>query len=355
MDDWFDHLYVDKDVEFTDEEQKELQLEINRKIGGLAKEEPNRFSPFRRLMPYAASILLLLLAGGTYLYFSKQVSPEEKVQAVLTEIDPSDIYPGGNKATLELSDGRIILLADNKDGIRSDDGFSYVDGTRIFEGADQDNNDIQQFAILSTPNGGQYQVILPDGSTVWLNSASTLRYPTRFRGNTREVELIGEAYFDVTSLPDNATFIVRTASQVIEVHGTEFNISAYSNDHETRTTLVEGSVSAYNPRTNAHMTLLPGEESVSTVSTIRVRRANVAAAIAWRSGIFHFDNTPFSQMMKQISRWYDLEIIYQGDIPTERFSGKMSREVSLKALFDFLKDSGISLKVEENRKLIIGP
>src|SRR5690606_3776846 len=202
--------------------------------------------------------------------------------------------------------------------------------------------------------GGTYQITLSDGTEVWLNAASTLRYPAQFDDAERTVELDGEGYFEVAPSSDGTAwpFRVKTEQQTVEVLGTHFNVAAYSDEEETRTTLVEGAVRVTNLKANETNRLSPGEQSVLHGDRTEIRQVNPQTAIAWKQGVFHFDHTPFDQMIKQIDRWYDIEVQYHGRIPNEVFSGKMSKHVNLGVFVDFLKDSGISSRIH-GRTLIV--
>jgi len=196
---------------------------------------------------------------------------------------------------------------------------------------------------------------LADGTKVWLNSASTLRYPSRFDGDERIVEMEGEAYFEVAPFSSKSPrpFLVKTENQTLKVLGTHFNVSAYADEEETKTTLVEGAVQIVNLKTKRMNTLKPGEQSIVRSTQTEIYNVNPETAVAWKSGIFHFEDTPFEQMMRQIARWYDIEVNYQGKIPEELFTGKMNRNVNLQVFVNFLKDSGIRSHIE-GRRLIVG-
>lgn len=354
LDKWFDTVGTDSGEVWTNVELEQLRDKIMKQV---LEDEPNRRSFFRfsrRWLPYAAAVLLICL-GGIY-YYQTTIPPIESDN--VSSSDPlieSSIQPGGNKAMLTLADGRTIALSSDHTGIVVGDKLMYEDGTALLEqGADgrEVAGSVVEDYQLTTPKGGQYEMTLPDGSRVWLNAASTLKYPSRFVGSVREVELAGEAYFEIAKRTDASgpvPFIVRTADQEVLVLGTEFNIAAYADEVETRTTLVEGAVmvrQSVNGITEKETELIPGEESVLTSSGIKTRKANIASSTAWKSGIFAFDNIPFDQMMKQIARWYDINVVYEGKIPHERFKGKMSRNVDLNVLISFLQDSGIDLRAE---------
>ena len=323
-----------------------------------------------RWVPYAAAVLLVALSA-TWLYFDNQINPEAEIVNL-----PSDIIqPGGNKAVLTLTDGRVIDLSANQSGIIVGSEMTYLDGSEIFDNGLDTREESPMFSAsslmsISTPRGGQYQITLPDGTHVWLNAGSTLKYPSRFTGVERIVELEGEAYFDVrqqaldsrrlmgkvggssvSSLEAKVPFIVKTRHQTLKVLGTQFNISAYADEPETQTTLVEGSVRL--AATGGSVTLAPGEQGrLQDDGTLYKQRVDVTPYTAWKAGNFYFDDTPLSEMMKQIARWYDVEVVYEGKVPVESFSGMMARSVTLPTVLELLRISEIRYRIEE-RKLII--
>ncbi|SEN91446.1 FecR family protein [bacterium A37T11] len=295
---------------------------------------------------YAAAAAILLLAFGAYFYkpFSGKLSSKKQLSLV------RPITPGTNKATLTLANGSKVELNSAKEGIQvKDDNISYNDGTKI--GAKS------TMLTLTTPRGGKYQVQLSDGTNVWLNAASSLTYPSSFDGPNRTVTILGEAYFSVAPNGDKP-FKVISKGQEISVLGTDFNVSAYESDATIKTTLVKGAVlvSAKNtPGTQQRkgVRLLPGEQSqLSASGALTKQKADITASTAWKEGIFYFDNTPFTELMKQLSRWYDIEVVYHKNIPTDSFSGSLDRNVSLQTVLDFLDESGIVFKVD-GRKLLI--
>src|SRR5690606_290178 len=228
------------------------------------------------------------------------------------------------------------------------DGVSYTNGGTLVD----DPSLATQMQTLTVPHGGTYQLTLPDGTNVWLNAASTLKYPGRFDDNERVVELEGEAYFSVSKIENKRTgktipFKVLSAGQVVQVLGTEFNVLAYPDEPEVKTTLVEGSVRIGTLPGNASVVLLPGEQStVSTQGVVKKAKVSLKKEIAWKSDVFYFEKTSFAELMRQAGRWYGIEIRYTGDVPRASFSGVMSRRVSLKTLIEFLGESTAKFTLE---------
>lgn len=357
MDQWFDSFASDESGRWTAEERQTLQRRNMTKLDVEKQAVPNRFIAFKKWIPYAAAVLLMATVGGMYLWYPRSSTVQlPMISETEVGLDQEHIRPGTNKATLTLSDGTTVALSEAYAGIVTEQGaIKYADGNTLF--AEEQMRAEIPYATLTVPRGGHYQVVLPDGSKVWLNSASILKYPLQFDKHERAVELEGEAYFDVahqhSSSGERVPFVVTTSHQTVEVLGTTFNVAAYADEVDTKTTLVSGQVRVVRSDTKQASMLRPGEESVVEGSSgIHVKPANVDAATAWKSGIFHFDETSSSQMLKQIARWYDVEVVYEGAPPKEVFTGKMSRNVNLGVLLKFLKDSGINLHLE-GEKLIV--
>jgi transmembrane sensor len=234
------------------------------------------------------------------------------------------------------------------------DSIRYLDGSSVIDEQmkrQASGRAPTRLLMLSTPKGGTYQVTLSDGTQVWLNAASTLRYPEQFTGDERTVEIEGEAYFSVTK-DARRPFRVNSRDQRVLVLGTEFNISAYVDDAEVKTTLVEGVVQLRAESTGEHTDLFAGQQGFTRKGNIRKRSVDPTSSVAWKNGDFYFDNTPLVEMMKQIERWYDVEVIYENTVPPERFSGGMSRGVTLQTVLQLLKVSEIKYSISD-KKLII--
>lgn len=293
----------------------------------------------RRWLPYVAAAVAVLVAVGWLLLGDLRQQPSETGLAV------TEILPGGNRATLTLADGRSIDLDEVQAGIRVDaDDITYADGASLGLPPSEE-------LVLTTPRGGTYQVTLSDGSNVWLNANSTLKYPSRFQGDERVVELTGEAYFDVEK--GEAPFRVLSKGQTVEVLGTQFNISAYADEPETKTTLVEGKVRLRAGDTDASVSLVPGEQGTLTASSLTKQHVDVQQYTAWKDGYFAFNNTPIDAVMKQLGRWYDIEVRYEGTIPTDRFDGEISRELTLQQVLNGLATTQINYRVEGNTLTIM--
>src|SRR5690606_18203557 len=205
---------------------------------------------------------------------------------------------------------------------------------------------------LSTPKGGTYQIVLPDGTKVWLNAASTLKYPSRFDGGERVIELSGEAYFAVAK-DVKKPFKVVSNGQEIQVLGTEFNISAYVDEAEMKTTLVAGAVQIFNRQSSIVNRLEPGEQSIIRGAFTDIQKVETERYTAWKNGYFYFKQTPFAEIMRQLARWYDIDVIYKGSIPKETFSGVMDRNLTLNDVLKLLNVFSVQVQIEEGGKLVV--
>ena len=327
---WFNQ-YVKNEASGLEELQKEFEIK---------QKQP--FGKWKHWLPYAA---VFLLSVGTAGYFWLGSNTNGMVQQQITQLVPV----GENTALLTFSDGRTIQLNKTHSGIVvRDEGISYENGNQELINI---NPKKSVGMVLSTPKGSTYQIILSDGTKVWLNAASTLKYPSRFAADKRVVEIDGEAYFKVAK-DRNKPFKVVSKGQEIEVLGTEFNVSAYHDEAEVKTTLIKGSVMLQTTEGSAKVSLVPGEQSVLTDSGIKKRQVDTGAYIAWKAGNFYFDNTPLSDVLKQISRWYNVDVVYENKVPTEMFSGTMSREVELQTVLELLRISEVKYRLEGNKLII---
>ncbi|PPL01779.1 FecR family protein [Parapedobacter indicus] len=304
-----------------------------------------RHTFWRRESRVAAILVVALLAFGSYWYLGREKhSPS-------TYTGAPDKSPGRSQAVLTLADGRAINLSEAQTGIVISDEVTYLDGSQVTE---DDNSHVQSSKqhSIATPKGGMYQITLADGSKVWLNAASTLKYPSRFTSKERVVELLGEAYFIVAN-DKKRPFKVITNGQQIEVLGTEFNISAYDDEPEIKTTLVAGAVRiAVTADHHSPTVLRPGEQATLRDDAIMVQKVDVTPYTAWKNSVFHFKNTPFEEMMRQIARWYDVDVIYANKVPKETFTGEMSRNLSLITVLDLLNVSEVRIQFTGNQLIV---
>ncbi|WP_142683541.1 FecR family protein [Chitinophaga polysaccharea] len=298
----------------------------------------------------AALVAGLLLAAG--LYFLLRPAATVKPVPALAQRYKNDIAPGGNKAMLTLADGSRIALDEALNGTLGQQGNTRIIKTR--NGQVQyyaaGNNAVVTYNTLSTPRGGQYQLTLPDGTRVWLNAASSLHFPTAFTGSNRTVELTGEGYFEVAALPGKP-FLVKANGADITVLGTHFNIMAYANEQSMAVTLLEGAVNV--GRNGTVKKLLPGQQArITGNSSITVSDTDVQEAVAWKNGFFIFDRADITTVMRQLVRWYDIEVVYEGTPPEIRFGGGMQRSLPLSAILRLLEKNGVLFKIE-GRKITV--
>ncbi len=343
-----------------------------------AHERGSKVRRLRPWLPYAAAAAILLAVGWLLLVDSRESSVDG--------LAATEILPGGNRATLTLADGRVINLDEAQTGIIvGAEDITYTDGSAlaaVIPSAAEESlpnpGDAPVMLSLTTPKGGTYQITLPDGSKAWLNSASMLKYPSRFSGDSREVILEGEAYFDIQPQvgrvganpegligdTNHSPFSVQTANQVVNVLGTEFNISAYADDPETKTTLVTGKVRVdvepvpTRREANKHsphkgVTLTPGQQATTRGAATTINTVDIDQHTAWKSGKFSFEGKSFEQVMRELARWYDLEVVYEGDIPQETFFGDAYRNTNLSVVLGALQSAEIDYRIEQGRKLII--
>jgi len=301
----------------------------------------------------AAAALLLTIGAGSYFWLFKEHSTQVPKNE-LAKAKHHDLPPGRDAATLTLADGRTIVL-DSASGTISKQGGATVINLNGQVSYAKAGDKTEQAAVvyntITTARGNQYQLILADGSKVWLNSASSLRFPTAFTGDKREVELDGEGYFEVAK---NAAkpFHVKTSTQDIEVLGTHFNVNAYKDEETIKTTLLEGKVKVVNDGKTAF--LQPGEQAVlkgNSPFTID-HSPDLDQVMAWKNGWFEFDNTDLKTIMRQISRWYDIDVRFEMQPNNETFGCRISRNLNLSNILKMLETYGVHYRLE-NKTLVV--
>jgi ferric-dicitrate binding protein FerR (iron transport regulator) len=301
----------------------------------------------------AAAAVILFVAGAAYWILNSSDKNDVRSNAVALSQKTSPIMPGGNHAVLTMADGSTIVLDSIQNGKIQYGGakISKQNGLLIFNGTSSIAVATVSFNTLRTPRGGQYKVVLADGSEVWLNASSSLRFPTAFTGNDREVILTGEAYFEVAKNKEKP-FRVKVGDMQVNVLGTHFNINAYSDESAIRTSLLEGSVKITKGKTSG--LLKPGEQGTLKWNDdkFEIKDANMNEVMAWKNGLFQFEGADITTIMKQISRWYDVEIIYSGKIPVRRFEGKISRDAQLADVLKILELSDVKFTVD-GKKIIV--
>ncbi|MBV7529645.1 FecR family protein [Chitinophaga sp. sic0106] len=299
---------------------------------------------------YAAAAALLI--GIAIFYWQRQHTTTPTI--ALGETAP--IAPGKDGAILTLADGSQLVLDSTGNGVVANQNGTQVilqNGQLAYNAAGQSG--AATFNTVSTPKGRQFKLILPDGTKVWLNAASAIRYPTSFSGQERHISLQGEAYFEVAA-NDKAPFKVTAGdSTTIEVLGTSFNVNAYTNENSIRTTLLSGAV-----RINAYRhtaTLKPAQQAAVKPATTQLavlNAVNTDQVMAWKNGLFNFENASLDEVMRQLERWYDIEVVYEKGIPPTRFGGEINKQNTLQDVLQILEGSNVHFQLE-GRKLIVMP
>jgi transmembrane sensor len=302
----------------------------------------------------------LLIAAAVLLFVSLGIirfSQVEKVQ--MSEINhtelTNDVGPGGNKAFLTLANGTKLSLTDSHDGelaeqagisiVKAEDGQLVYNISRTEEVAGE-----PLFNTIETPRGGQYQINLPDGSRIWLNAASSLRYPVVFAGKERKVELTGEAYFEIAR-DESKPFRIASNNQLVEVLGTHFNINAYPEEGAVKTSLLEGSVKVRSGSNTVK--LQPGQQSLVDEKIV-VAEADVFESVAWKNGKTQFSNADIQTIMRMLSRWYNVEVEYQGEMIGTGFGGSVSRSKNISEILKLLELTGdVHFKIEGRRVTVM--
>jgi len=351
-----DESLITEEIEIFSPLENKQAWETIVKNTGFQKSTTSHFK-WRRLLPYAAAIFILI-ASGIFIsrYFLKKEQPK-----TLSQRQP-DFLPGSKKAILTLANGsRIFLDSANQGRITNQRNveIKIKNGQVIYFNEDDNAKNkaldlpkILAMNTLTTPRGGQFEVVLPDGTRVWLNAASSLTYPVEFSGRERRVELTGEGYFEVAKNADKP-FFVKTSDQTVEVLGTHFNINCYADENAVKTTLLEGSVKITSNSNGQTLKIKPGQQSINTVAEINVLNgADTDEAVAWKNGNFLFRNTDLLTVMRQLCRWYDVDVEYQGTIVSRHYQGRISRNVPVSQVFEILKTSGINFIIN-GRTIIV--
>jgi transmembrane sensor len=328
-------------------EKREIGEEIKASL--MQTIETAAIVPVRRIrylknIGIAASICIPLLIGG-YLVLRKR--------PVLQVARTHDIAPGTNKAILVLSNGKKIAITDATKGTIAQQGSTIITkgaNGQLMYNSSKGTTEIS-YNTLITPRGGQSYAKLPDGTEVWLNAASSLRFPTAFNGKDRVVELAGEADFKVAH-NSKQPFFVKTAKQITKDIGTEFDINAYLDEPSLKTTLLEGAVEV---SANGKATYLkPGQQSVNVNNTLTIQAADIDEAMAWKNGQFVFNDETLESVMRKVSRWYDVDIQYQdGNLRNVAFGGSISRFSNVSKVLHMLELTGLAKFKIEQHKIIV--
>jgi ferric-dicitrate binding protein FerR (iron transport regulator) len=319
---------------------------------------------YTRWLRYAAAILILTGLPVAYFFLSEKAQPGIRQETVQKPTGTADIAPGRERALLTLADGSTIVLDSASSGILATQGNAQViklaNGSIAYH-AERGKQVETVTNTMSTPRGGKYHLVLPDGTGVWLNAASSITYPSVFTGKERAVSIKGEVYFEVVKNAQVPFIVALDHSTKIEVTGTSFNINAYADEPQCKTTLLEGIVKVYTGWDSKQ--LKPGQQARITVSEAQhemtiADNVNLEQVMAWKNGTFSFKNAGIYEIMRQVSRWYDLDIEYRGITPKfserQRFSGDIGMDLNLSAMLRVLEKSQVHFKLE-GKKLIVMP
>ncbi len=335
--------------------QIEQQIDTLEKSADGANTNAQRKWPARifTLRTAAAAAVIVALMTTALLWSSRNTT----TLAPVAERYKNDLPAGANKAILTLDDGKKIVLQPS--ATTHEVALAKQDGLEI---TNQQNTVQYQsnykhvpttkmvYNTLTTPKGGQYQIVLSDGTKVWLNTASQLRFPVAFSGNEREVSLTGEAYFEVAKNAQKP-FVVSVGDTKVTVLGTHFNVNAYTDEQAIQTTLVEGSVKVSDKQHSELLT--PGNKATYRNNQFEINAANVDMDLAWKSGFFNFYKADVATMMRQIARWYNAEVVYERDAPTSRYVGEIDRTATLAQTLKILELSGLHFTIEGNKITVL--
>lgn len=329
----------------------QLLADIREESAGTAPARPVHRVHFLRRYWWAAAAGVLLLAVGGYELSQYRTGPG------LVKQTAQEITPGKNGAVLTLADGSQVTLDSMGNGLVAAQPGAQVslhNGQLQYNGV-KDNAASTAVAhnTMSTPRGRQYQVVLPDGTIVWLNAASSLTYPTAFTGGERRVKITGEAYFEVAKHVAQPFIVSINDEAVVEVLGTSFNVNAYKDGGSIDATLVEGLIRVSGGEDKK--IVKPGQQARVAGSISLVKDADMEKALAWRNGVFNFEDVGLREMMMQIERWYDIQVVYAPNVPDVKFFGKVPRKASLETVLDALKGFGLHYEMLPGRKVMVTP
>jgi len=332
-----------------------LEARLPLVLAGNKQHSASVISIFRKKwFRYAAAIIILLGIGLFFITSGEQGNSEKPT---ITKSTGADIEPGRQGAVLTLIDGSKMLLDSLGNGVVTTQNGTKVllqNGQLVYK-TDNSVKTAIGYNSMTTPKGRQFQLVLPDGSKVWLNAASSIRYPTVFTGNERKVEVTGEAYFEVVKNSTSPFRVKINDEAEVEVLGTHFNVNSYMNEESINTTLLEGSVSVKNR--SGKLILQPGQQArVAGNEKIKLfAEVDVEKVMAWKNGVFNFQDATLEEVMRQLERWYDIDVVYEKNIPRLEFYGKMGRDLSLAAVLRGLEKSNVHFRIEEGRKLVVLP
>ncbi|MCF6405518.1 FecR domain-containing protein [Chitinophaga filiformis] len=305
-----------------------------------------------RYLGAAAAVIVLMIATGIYWYTVRKDQPSSIAN---NKEAAARLKPGGNKATLTLANGAVITLEDEQNGALGQQNNTKIiklNNGQLVYNSEQGKAGSTPAVLntLSVPRGGKYNITLADGTVVWLNAASSMTFPAAFTGRERQVTLNGEAYFEVAA-DASRPFIVKVGDMHIRVLGTHFNVMAYNDEQSVNTTLLQGAVKVQSAGGEA--LLKPGQQAkMDHTGNLKVVRADIDAAIAWKNGLFSFNNASIEEVMREVARWFDAEIVYPDGIPQDRFQGEIDRNSDITAVLKILEASGVKFTVQGHKIMV---
>jgi transmembrane sensor len=323
-------------------------------LGKEKNDKKNKIISGRFFLRIAAACFVIFISGAV-LYFTLKNNSQGAITKLPAQQVKTGAAPGSNKAILTLSGGATIILDDTQNGHVARQGGTEIaksaNGKLVYNVVKGAPAEVV-FNTLTTPRGGQFKLVLPDGSEVWLNAASSIKYPTAFINNERKVEISGEVYFEIVH-NEAKPFKVIVNGMEVKVLGTHFNINAYNDEAAVKTTLLEGSVSL--TKGHADIKLKPGQQAQVSDENIKViDNIDTDQVLAWKNGYFSFKRADLQTVMRQIARWYDVEISYEGKIPERQFGGKIDRNSNASEVLKILEESKVHFRIED-KKIIVRP
>lgn len=339
-------------------QQIEARIEEGKEEENTGKKRAIHILKIRQLGWAAAIIAIFITSIVFFLRYNKHHSEELITASRLSNFSKpeKDIQPGGNKATLTLSNGTTIVLDSAHAGIITRQGNAGIyqsgSGSIAYQASANHSQEVV-YNTLTTPRGGQFKITLPDGTKAWLNSASSLHYPTSFIGGRREVQMTGEVYFEVAK-DALKPFIVSVDGMKINVLGTSFNLMAYDDVSEIKATLLTGAISV--TQSGVNKILKPGEQAqVNNEGKISiVKNADLNQVVAWKNNLFWFEDNTIQEVMREVARWYDVNVVIKGNIP-QHFTGSVPRDVPVSHVFEVLEETGHIQFEIRNNQIIVSP
>jgi transmembrane sensor len=307
--------------------------------------------PFRRIIAVAA-IFLVVIGVAYFTWFTHPVTNK----SLISQVAKKDIAPGKDGAVLTLSNGQQIVLDSAANGrltVQGNTQVSKENGQIIYDHSQSNALETIAYNTLSTPRGRQFEVTLPDGTSVWLNAGSSITYPTSFTGKSREVSITGEVYFEVTK-DQSMPFHVKVNNMDVTVLGTHFNINSYSNEASIKTTLLEGSVRVTKGTETG--LLKPGQQAEINKAGNKISihdEVDTDLAMAWKNGFTSFKSADIKSIMRQVERWYDVDVSFEGNIPLRTFTADVSRNAPVSEILKILDESKIHYKIEDKKIIVI--